>query len=920
MKRITLCRTTLLVAFRSSVALLLVFGNAVRAADHVPYKEDSHIAIEWNGVHPVGQIIVSDGTLDKLQIMRGQGEIQGSGRYSCQQGESLRLELQIKGTGVRYGKGGTMVTVDDKEHPFTFFLRDVNKDFPIYIPAYGVIVTKANDLRTYDEISRAIRARSSRTKLQQIESEPEESFESAASNTRALKGPTWLGLGRDMRIFEIDDRLESIQPRFNGVKVPLPEGKNKPVVYEFMMGRGWGPVDQITRRLDGGILPILTGTLADDDVAYELTAFVTLESTPLTAQNVRGTHYLVADGHSGGHMFTKEQKAQYDSLLPGEMNKSEETVVAMRMVATNTASVPRYAFFRNAAPSQGEIPNIGPESWTYRPEPSLDGAKGFGVYPSGRVFSVSKLDGKPLASQEVAVELQPGESATLEINVPHRPISVERAARLSTMSFEERLTQARKYWQAKLAAASEIDLPEQRITKMIRAGLLHLDLITYGEPGGTLVPTIGVYTAIGSESAPIIQFMDSVGWHDEARRAVTFFLDKQHEDGFIQNFGDYMLETGAALWTMGEHYRSTRDNVWVKQIEPKLVKACEFMLRWRQRNMRDDLRGKGYGLQEGKTADPEDPYHSFMLNGYAYLGMSRVAEMLQNVDPAAARKWQGEAQAFKADIRKAFEEAMANAPVVPLGDGTWCPTVPPWTESRGPVVLYVDGGKWLSHGTMMLRDSVLGPLYLAFQEVLEPHELATDFLLNFHSELMTKRNVAYSQPYYSQHPVIHLRRGEVKPFLKAYYNTVAGHADRETYSFWETFWLATPHKTHEEAWFLMQTRWMLWMEEGTTLKLLAGVPRAYFDDGKRIDIKSAASYFGRFSLKTESKLSGGQIVAQVDCAVDRGLKRVELRLPHPEGRKAASVNGGTYNSETETVVIEPFNGRAEVVLGFDERE
>jgi hypothetical protein len=411
-----------------------------------------------------------------------------------------------------------------------------------------------------------------------------------------------------------------------------------------------------------------------------------------------------------------------------------------------------------------------------------------------------------------------------------------------------------------------------------------------------------------------------MGWHDEARRALTYFLDKQHEDGFMQNFGGYMLETGAALWSMGEHYRYTRDDEWVKQIEPKLLKACDYLLKWRQRNLRENLRGKGYGLMEGKVADPEDPFHSFMLNGYAYLGMSRVAEMLQNVDPAAARKWRGEADAFKADIRTAFAEAIAKSPVVPLGDGTWCPTAPPWVEYRGPLSLFADGGKWFTHGSMVLRDSLLGPLYLVFQEVLEPHELATDFLLDYHSELMLKRNVAYSQPYYSRHPVIHLRRGEVKPFLEAYYNTVASLADRQTYTFWEHFFHASPHKTHEEAWFLMQTRWMLWMEQGNTLKLLAGVPRAYFEDGKRIEIKRAASYFGPVSLKTESKLSDGRIVATVECGLDRGLKRVELRLPHPQGRRPTSVTGGKYNPDTETVTVEPFNGHAEVILGFGEKD
>ena len=915
MRRIAPCQRMLLFMLLGLAASFLVRASALRGTEQTTRDADMRIAIEWKGVHPAGQIVVSDGALEKLQVLRGQGEIQGSDRFSSQPGGSLRLGLQIKGTDVRYGKGGTIVTVADKEHPFSFFLRDVTKDFPIYIPAYGVIVTTADDQRTYDEIARAIHARASRTKLQQIEDEPEETFADAAANTRESQVPTWLGLGRDMRIFEVDARLESIQPRDHGYEVTLPEGGNEPVQYSLMMGRGWGVVDKITRRLDEGELPILRGTLVDDDLTYEFTAFVTLESTPLTAQNVQGTQYLVADGHGIGYMFTKEQQAQYDSLLPAEMNKAEETVLCVRAVAINTASVPRYAFFRNASP------NLGRAAWGGKAPWSFDGTKGFGLYQSGRVFSVSKLNGKPLASEEVSIELQPGETATLEINLPHRPIPAERAARLATMSFEDRLAQARRYWQEKLAAATQIDLPEKRITEMIRAGLLHLDLVTYGrEPNGTLVPTIGIYTAIGSESSPIIQFMDSMGWHDEARRALTYFLDKQHEDGFIQNFGGYMLETGAALWSMGEHYRYTRDDEWVKQIEPKLLKACDYLLKWRQRNQREDLRGKGYGLMEGKVADPEDPFHSFMLNGYAYLGMSRVAEMLQNVDPAAARKWQGEAGAFKADIRAAFAEAMAKSPVVPLGDGTWCPTVPPWTESRGALVLHADGGNWFTHGTAVARDSAVGPLYLIFQEVLEPHELATDFLLGYNSELMLKRNVAYSQPYYSRHPVIHLRRGEVKPFLEAYYNTVASLADRQTYTFWEHFFHASPHKTHEEAWFLMQTRWMLWMEQGNTLKLLAGVPRAYFEDGKRIEIKRAASYFGPVSLKTESKLSDGRIVATVECGLDRGLKRVELRLPHPQGRRPTSVTGGKYNPDTETVTVEPFNGHGEIILGFGEKE
>jgi hypothetical protein len=377
-----------------------------------------------------------------------------------------------------------------------------------------------------------------------------------------------------------------------------------------------------------------------------------------------------------------------------------------------------------------------------------------------------------------------------------------------------------------------------------------------------------------------------------------------------------MLETGAVLWTAGEHYRYTRDDAWVREIKGKLIKACEFLHRWRERNLRQDLRGKGFGMLEGKVADPEDPFRSFMLNGYAYLGLSRASEMLKAVDPAESDRWGKEALALRNDIRTALFEAMGQSPVIPLRNGTWVPTVPPWVGYRGPVSLYADGGRWFSHGTVMLRDSILGPLYTVFQEVVEPHELAATFLLNFHSDLATTMNVAFSQPYYSRHPITHLRRGEVKPFLKAYYNTVASLADRETYSFWEHFFQASPHKTHEEAWFLMESRWMLYMEHGDTLDLLPGIPRNYLQNGRHISLQHVATYFGPMSLEVSSKLEEGRIEAAIECPSDHKPKAVELRLPHPQGLRAFTVKGGTYDPKTERIRIEPFEGQANVSAIF----
>jgi len=193
----------------------------------------------------------------------------------------------------------------------------------------------------------------------------------------------------------------------------------------------------------------------------------------------------------------------------------------------------------------------------------------------------------------------------------------------------------------------------------------------------------------------------------------------------------------------------------------------------------------------------------------------------------------------------------------------------------------------------------------------------TGILIDYYTEIMHVRNVALSQPYYSPHPWIHLRRNETKAFLKAYYNAFASLADRETYSFWEHYpGTGSPHKMHEEGWFLMQTRWMLWMEEGDSLKLLSGIPRRWMKNNKIVELDNVASYFGPLYLNVESKVSEGRIEAKIRCTTERRPKTVELRLPHPEGKKAIGINYGIYDPSTETVKIEPFKGYADVVLEF----
>src|SRR3954452_245396 len=97
------------------------------------------------------------------------------------------------------------------------------------------------------------------------------------------------------------------------------------------------------------------------------------------------------------------------------------------------------------------------------------------------------------------------------------------------------------------------------------------------------------------------------------------------------------------------------------------------------------------------------------------------------------------------------------------------------------------------------------------------------------------------------------------------------------------------------------------MEGDKTPGFLRGVPRAWLDDGKVIQLDQVATYFGPASLKVESRLSDATIRVAVACRSNRQPRCVEVRIPHPLGKHPIKVIGGTYDIETECVRVEPFH-------------
>jgi hypothetical protein len=165
------------------------------------------------------------------------------------------------------------------------------------------------------------------------------------------------------------------------------------------------------------------------------------------------------------------------------------------------------------------------------------------------------------------------------------------------------------------------------------------------------------------------------------------------------------------------------------------------------------------------------------------------------------------------------------------------------------------------------------------------------------------------QPYYARNAEVYALRDDVKPFIRAYFNTLPTLLNREDLSVWEHFNATGAfNKTHETGYFLHQTRLMLVQERGDSLWLAPFVTDQWLKDGMTISVANAPTEFGPVSYQITSHVAQGHIEASIEAPKRTPPNQIVLRLRHPEGKpmRAVTVNGKRhtdFDAKRETVTL-----------------
>jgi hypothetical protein len=521
-------------------------------------------------------------------------------------------------------------------------------------------------------------------------------------------------------------------------------------------------------------------------------------------------------------------------------------------------------------------------------------------------------------------------------------LSAEDVSALEQLEYETQRERVVEYWRGLAAQSARITVPEQKFNDLIKAVIPHIHISTTKDPASGLymVPAASyVYQVFANEASFQSLYLDTMGYSNTSAEYFETLLRLQgsrnfpgvHEGSYdavfhgakVSDEYDYTASGyghGTVLWALAEHYFFTRDKKWLANAWPRMSKAIDWIIKQRSttQHLERGQKAPDYGLlPASQLEDNPDWANWFAINGYAWAGMDRTAQVLADAGYPDAARVRREADAYRTDIRTAVLHASQLSPVVRMRDGTYEPYVPvlPFRRLRlfGPIRMDYYSRYRMPDTKPLLRlgadrETLYGPMILLSLGLFSPNEplagwvlddwednqtLSSGMGMNIHG--MTDDNYWFSQggmvfQANLQNPITtYLHRHEIPAAIRSLYNDFVAclYPDVNVFTVEYHQWRhgSGPfYKIPDEARFTNRLRDMLVFEEGDSLYLAPGTPRRWLESREGIAVDRVVTYFGPISYSMHAGESPGTVEATVHLPNRNPAKTAWLVARTPAGR------------------------------------
>jgi hypothetical protein len=565
-------------------------------------------------------------------------------------------------------------------------------------------------------------------------------------------------------------------------------------------------------------------------------------------------------------------------------------------------------------------------------------------------FYVTKAGGGK-AAREFAAELAAkGLKGIRQRTREHREATTEEAIREITMTKAPAGVTELPPMKEVEEPAMQVRTPEEWWNKAWRKGVYQLKK----GPGSYW---------FGKEAACPIQAMDLVGLHEKAAGpkhleswlnvpGIKVESDCLDGDGNFHGFGQawdsvHANCTGYFLSIMGAHYFLSGDKEWFQKHQARMQKAADWLIRQRTEYMKEvPNRGqlRSAGLQPPASNSEswgQNAWRFFYMNDrWSCDGILSFGSALSDFDPQKGKAYIEEARRYQEDIRKSVEQTIALTPVQKVLDGTYRSYSPGCCyyrrrfESWGwKGVRYGYEDQW--HLTGLQGSQTLGslrdPRHEGHLEVFQDRFYHVLFPLDRDGRLFVRREKKglsaeenwfwggiSVQPGWFWLSDDELYRDDVSNFLRLLVDTYWNATQPGDGEYFlqevgvDSHWKIFDHNSNSMGWFIRNFRNLLVMEdldeEPWRLWLARATPRHWLEQGKKISVKNAPTYFGPLAYEIVSDVDNGKISATVEMPARKAPKEVVLRFRHPKAApiKAVTVNGKPwteFNKDKETITL-----------------
>ncbi len=327
--------------------------------------------------------------------------------------------------------------------------------------------------------------------------------------------------------------------------------------FQLLAGKDPKPVDVRAKTLLQGSLPFPQYDFERDGIGFHVQFFAAPKA--LDPRENLVAYVRVMASNSG--LEPKETKLVAQFAGRGERNRAE--MPCREWYRDRFMDKDRWAVSSTAGDRGGMVSKADHLVFTYSGDPAPSHRVGPGV--------------------EYSLRLEHEETAEMVFKVPFVPVDLKREAQVAAVTqtdYWAALTQVIPFWEGLFERATQIDLPEKKVSDTVNASLAYLliarDVL---EDGKSFMPTVNKFqyhTFYFRDGAFTTHAFDLMNLPEVARGCVQYYFETNPDGSARDLKRSGEDDWGQSLWAVGAHFRATSDLVFARYAYPVLAPHMQY--------------------------------------------------------------------------------------------------------------------------------------------------------------------------------------------------------------------------------------------------------------------------------------------------------------------------------------------------------